>query len=218
MKTTILTWKARWRKRFQEECFFSWSSCARQILPLEISFCFERVRSKGCAVTRAFASHQYGLGSNPAGNAMVWVYCWFSPLLQEVFGYFGFFSSPQEPVVSKSNSIRNDRRRTTNLDVLPPNCYYFIKFFFFHPPNLPFFRPPIPPFSPLKLKNLNFLCRVKQLMRFVWSKMNLPSGLCRLHIVLPCRQVCVVFVLYYLFSDECRTSRYRCSTFSSRYI
>lgn len=67
--------------------------------------------------------------------------------------------------------------------MLPPNCYYFIKLFFFHPPNLPFFRPPIPPFSPLKLKNLNFLCRVKQLMRFVWSKMNLPSGLCRLHIV-----------------------------------
>ena len=58
-----------------------------------------------------------------------------------------------------------------------------LNYFFFHPPNLPFFRPPIPPFSPLKLKNLNFLCRVKQLMRFVWSKMNLPSGLCRLHIV-----------------------------------
>ena len=211
-KTVILTWKARWRKRFLEECFFSWSLCARQILPLDISCCFERVRRKGCAVTRAPASHQYGLGSNPAGNAIYGV----SLLLVLALATRGFslgisvFSSPQEPIVSKSNSIRNDRRRTANLDV--------VYSFFIHLPILPFFRPPIPPFSPVKLKNVNFLCRVKQLMRFVWNKMNLPSGLCRLHTVLLCRQVCVVFALYYLLTDECSTSRYRCSTFSSRCI
>ena len=102
-KTIILTWKARWRKRFLEECFFSWSLCARQILPLDISCCFERVRRKGCAVTRAPASHQYGLGSNPAGNAIIW--CEFivgsRPCYKRFFfGYFSFFIS------SRTNSFK----------------------------------------------------------------------------------------------------------------
>ena len=149
-KTIILTWKARWRKRFLEECVFSWSLCARQILPLDISCCFERVRRKGCAFTRAPASHQYGLGSNPAGNAIYGV----SLLLVLALATRGFslgisvfsvFSSPQEPIVSKSNSIRNDRRRTANLDVLPPNCYLFIVYPSTHPSVFPSAHPSLLP-------------------------------------------------------------------------
>jgi len=60
-------------KEEEEECLFSWSLCARQFLPLDMSCCFERVRSKGCVDTRASASHQYGLDSNPAGNAITGV-------------------------------------------------------------------------------------------------------------------------------------------------
>ena len=197
MKTIILTWKARWRKRFLEECFFSWSLCARQILPLDISCCFERVRSKGCAVTRASASHQYGLGSNPAGNAIYVV----SLLLVLALATRGFslgisvFSSPPEPIVSKSNSIRNDRRRTANLDVLPPNCYLFIFYPSTHPSIFPSAYPSLLPSeaqkSQFSLQGETVdevrLEQNESAVRFVSSShcITLPSGLCCVRSVLP---------------------------------
>ena len=55
--------------------------------------------------------------------------------------------------------------------------------FFIHLPILPFFRPPIPPFSPLKLKNFFFAG---------WNSWWGSSGTKWI-----CRQVCVVFTLYY---------------------
>lgn len=115
------------------------------------------------------------------------------------------FSSSREPIFSKSNLVRNDSRRTTNLNVLPSNWLFIYLFIFINPSTLPFFRPSILPLSRVMLKNLNFLCRVKQLMMFVWNKMNLPSGLCCVRTVGTTSSGI----------DEWSTSRYRCSTFSS---
>lgn len=109
---------------------------------------------------------------------------------------FRFFSSPQEPVVSKSNSIRNDRRRTTNLDVLPPNCY-FIKLFFF-PSTQPVFPSAHPSLLPSEAQKSQFslqgetvdevrLEQNESAVRFVSSShcITLPSGLCCVRTVLP---------------------------------
>lgn len=101
------------------------------------------------------------------------------------------FSSPQEPIVSKANSIGNDRRRTANLDVLPPNCYLFIFYPSIYHFVLPSVRPSIAPLSPLKLRNLKFslqgetvdevrLEQNESAVRFVSSShcITLSSGLC----------------------------------------
>lgn len=111
---------------------------------------------------------------------------------------FRFFSSPQEPVVSKSNSIRNDRRRTTNLDVLPPNCYYFIKYFFFPSTQPSVFPSAHPSLLPSEAQKSQFslqgetvdevrLEQNESAVRFVSSShcITLPSGLCCVRTVLP---------------------------------
>ena len=69
--------------------------------------------SKGGAVVRALASHQYGPGWNPGFDSI----CWLSLLLVLSFAPRGFspgtpvFSSPQKPTLPNSNSIWNARTR-----------------------------------------------------------------------------------------------------------
>ena len=65
--------------------------------------------SKGGVVVSAFASHQFGPGSNPGVDAI----CGLSLLLVLSFAPRGFppgtpvFHSPQKPTFSNSNSTRN---------------------------------------------------------------------------------------------------------------
>ena len=65
--------------------------------------------SKGGAVVRALASHQYGQGWNPGFDST----CWLSLLLVLSFAPRGFspgtlvFPSPQKPTLPNSNSIWN---------------------------------------------------------------------------------------------------------------
>lgn len=101
------------------------------------------------------------------------------------------FSSPQEPIVSKANSIGNDRRRTANLDVLPPNCYLFIFYPSIYHFFLPSVRPSLPSPLPPEAQESQFslqgetvdevrLEQNESAVRFVSSShcITLPSGLC----------------------------------------